>query len=61
MNVSGMQRPETHWNSLGWHVGLVQFCSSSELSRQSSSPSQTQFLGMQRWLSHVKSHEFGQA
>lgn len=40
---------------------LVQFCSSSELSKQSSSPSHTQAFGMQRKFLHVKSHVFGQA
>merc|ERR1719507_1080106 len=57
----GMQRVELHWNSSFPQVGFVQFCSSSELSRQSSSPSHTQVLGIHRWLSQVKSQELGQA
>lgn len=39
----------------------MQFCSSSELSKQSSSPSQTQALGMHLKFLQVKSHGFGQA
>uniref|UniRef100_A0A182NW39 Uncharacterized protein n=1 Tax=Anopheles dirus TaxID=7168 RepID=A0A182NW39_9DIPT len=58
---SGMQRPDLHWNSFVPHVGFVQFCSSSELSRQSSSPSQIHDFGMQRWLLQVKSQVFGHA
>lgn len=40
---------------------LVQLCSSSLLSKQSSSPSQSHDFGIHLWLLHVKSHEFGQA
>ena len=58
----GMQRPVEHLKSEGEQVGVVQFCwFSSELSRQSSSPSHTHVLGMHLWLSQVKSQEFGQA
>ena len=60
-NDPGMQRPVEHWKSVALQVGVVQFWFSSELSRQSSSPSQTQVLGIQRWLSQVKSQELGQA
>ena len=57
----GMQRPEPHFHSSVPQVGWVQLPSSSLLSRQSSSPSHIQVLGMHRWLSQVKSQALGQA
>ena len=41
LNELGMHLPEVHRKSLSEQVGVVQFWLSSELSRQSSSPSQT--------------------
>ena len=59
MKVFGMQSPFAHLNSWSEQAGVVQLDGSSDPSRQSSSPSQTHVLGMQRWLAQVKSHELG--
>ena len=61
LNEFGIHRPLAHCHSSGPQEGLVQFWSSSLLSRQSSSPSHIQVLGIHLWLSQVKSQALGQA